>query len=120
MQSDCESVLRQICAKKTNHVGIASWYVDSSFAKIYVRLIENEMVREKPTIIISSIDVFEPRKGYFKCLIEALRKTDYVIEIENVLNDDFARHLLSIGFIRYNPLSFDRCYRDCLPKNASL
>ena len=117
MQSDCESVLRQICAKKTNHVGIASWYVDSSFAKIYVRLIENKMVREKPTIVIASIDVFEPRKGYFKCLIETLRNTDYVIEVENVLNDSLANYLKRIGFINYNPLSPDRCYRDCLPKN---
>lgn len=117
MENDCKEVVREICARKLNYSGLASWYVDSQFAKIYVRLIDNKMVRDKPTVVIASIDVLEPRKGYFTCLIEALRKTDYVIEVENVLNDDFARHLLSIGFIRYNPLSYDRCYRDCLPKN---
>lgn len=118
MKADCQSVVREICAKKTNQVGIASWYVDSQFAKIYVRLIDNKMVREQPTVVISSIDVFEPRQGYFTCLIETLRETDYVIEVENVLNDDLAKYLLSIGFVRYNPLSFDRCYRDCLPKSV--
>lgn len=109
MSEDCHGIVKQIIAKHQTHSlsGIWAWYVNSDYADIYVRLITNIKVRKEPTVVIARIEVDEPRKGYLKCLLEELYKTDYHLEFECILNKDLEAYLLTQGFKYIEPVGHD-------------
>ena len=95
------------------------WLEHPEFSGLYVR--KSRMIyfhkgdrRDKKNlsekiIQLSNLAAKEPGKGAFTRLLAHIQETypDYVVYVENVLEDRFARHLKKIGFVE---ISLPLCY----------